>query len=45
MLAKRVARLDGVRVAAPLLRENATVIGPTGRDSIQLVGVTPNLVD
>jgi putative ABC transport system permease protein len=44
MLVKRVARLPGVRVAAPLLRENATVIGPTGRDSIQLVGVTPNLV-
>ncbi len=45
VLARRVARLNGVRVAAPLLRENATVIGPTGRDSIQLVGVTPNLVE
>ena len=44
VLVKRVARLPGVRVAAPLLRENATVIGPTGRDSIQLVGITPNLV-
>jgi putative ABC transport system permease protein len=45
VFANRVARLAGVRVAAPLLRENATVIGPTGRDPIQLVGVTPELVD
>lgn len=40
-LAKEAASLPGVAVAAPLLRENATIIGPTGRDSIQLVGVTP----
>lgn len=40
-LVKRVAALPGVRVAAPLLRENASIIGPTGHDSIQLVGVTP----
>jgi putative ABC transport system permease protein len=44
-LVKRVARLPGVRVAAPLLRENAAIIGPKGRDSIQLVGVTPSQVE
>ncbi len=43
-LAKRVKGLPGVSVAAPLLRENATIIGPSGRDSIQLVGVTPSEV-
>ncbi len=39
-LARRAGGLAGVKVAAPLLRENAAIIGPKGRDSIQLVGVT-----
>ncbi len=38
-LARRVALLPGVRVAAPLLRENAVVVGPGGRESVQLIGV------
>jgi putative ABC transport system permease protein len=43
-IANRVGELAGVRVAAPLLRENAAIIGPRGRDSIQLVGVTASQV-
>ncbi|MGP0101260.1 MAG: ABC transporter permease [Solirubrobacteraceae bacterium] len=39
-LAERVGTLPGVEVAAPLLRENAAIVGPRGRESIQLVGVT-----
>ncbi len=39
-LATRVGTLPGVLVAAPLLRANAWVVGPQGRESIQLVGVT-----
>jgi putative ABC transport system permease protein len=40
-LLPRSRSLAGVRVAAPLLRENATVLGPAGHESVQLVGVTP----
>jgi len=36
-------RLPGVEVAAPVLRENATIIGAKGRQSVQLIGVTPRL--
>ncbi len=43
-LAEGVARLPGVRDAAPLLRENAVIVGPHGSRSVQLVGVTPSLV-
>jgi putative ABC transport system permease protein len=43
-LAKRVAALPGVQIAAPLLRENAAILGPDGRASIQLVGVTASEV-
>jgi putative ABC transport system permease protein len=39
-ISRHVAFLHGVRVAAPLLRENAIVIGPKGRQSVQLIGVT-----
>jgi putative ABC transport system permease protein len=38
--AKRVDQLPGVVVAAPILRESAAIVGPDGRESIQLVGVT-----
>jgi putative ABC transport system permease protein len=41
-LAIRVNGLSGVKVAAPLLRENAEVVGPHGRQSIQLIGVAPS---
>ncbi|MFI5009757.1 MAG: FtsX-like permease family protein [Solirubrobacterales bacterium] len=43
-LAEAAGRLPGVQVATPLLRENATIVGPGGRQSIQIVGVTPRLV-
>jgi putative ABC transport system permease protein len=43
-LATRVGRLPDVEVAAPLLRENATIVGDRGREAIQLVGVSPSEV-
>jgi len=39
-----VRELPGVQVAAPILRESATVIGPKGRLLVQMLGVTPALV-
>jgi putative ABC transport system permease protein len=38
-IAKQVSRLPGVKIAAPLLRVNAVVIGAKGRESVQLIGV------
>jgi len=43
-LARRAGQLPGVRVAAPILRANAAIIGPAGRESIQLIGVTPRQI-
>jgi putative ABC transport system permease protein len=43
-LAERVGTLPGVKVAAPLLRQNAIILGPKGRELIQLVGVTASQV-
>ncbi len=43
-LAEVAGRLPGVQVATPILRENVTIIGPAGRRSVQLLGVTPHLV-
>jgi putative ABC transport system permease protein len=43
-LATAAARLPGVAAAAPLLRENVTILGPHGRQAIQLIGVTPALI-
>ncbi len=43
-LVEHVAHLPGVKVAAPLLRENAMIVGPKGRATIQLVGLTPSQV-
>jgi putative ABC transport system permease protein len=43
-LAERAAHLPGVEVASPILRENATVLGPKGSEQVQLVGVTPSLL-
>ncbi len=43
-LVETVRQLPGVGVAAGLLREDAIVVGPRGRESIQLIGVDPNIV-
>jgi putative ABC transport system permease protein len=42
-LAQRAAGLPGVEVAAPVLRQDIALVGPSGRESVQLVGVTPGL--
>jgi putative ABC transport system permease protein len=34
------SHLQGVSVAAPILREDVAVVGPQGRQSVQLLGVT-----
>lgn len=43
-LAEAAGKLPGVQVAAPILREDATVVGPHGAQRVQLIGVTPRLV-
>ncbi|HEY3830463.1 MAG TPA: FtsX-like permease family protein [Solirubrobacteraceae bacterium] len=43
-LANRAGELPGVKNAADVLREDATIVGPRGRQSIQMVGVTANIV-
>lgn len=43
-VAERVEHLRGVQVAAPILQENAAIVGPKGRLSVQLVGATPKLL-
>lgn len=43
-LVTRVRALSGVKIAAPLLRENEVIAGPTGRQAIQLVGLTPSII-
>jgi putative ABC transport system permease protein len=43
-LAERAGELPSVKVAAPLLRESATVRGPAGHEQVQLVGVTPAMI-
>ncbi len=43
-LAGASRRLPGVQIAAPVLRENVAVVGPRGRQSVQLFGVTPAVV-
>ena len=40
-LAATAKRLPGVAEAAPVLRENITVVGSGGREAVQLLGVTP----
>jgi putative ABC transport system permease protein len=43
-IANRARELPGVEVAAPVLRTDAAIVGPTGRRrTIQLIGVTPTL--
>jgi putative ABC transport system permease protein len=43
-VAETARQLPGVKVATPLLKAPAIVIGPKGRQTIQLVGVTPTLI-
>jgi len=43
-LAQKAGELPGVRVAAFVLREPAEVVGPRGRELVQLIGVSPSLV-
>jgi putative ABC transport system permease protein len=43
-IAERVERLPGVQVSAAVLQESAAIVGPKGRVSVRLVGVTPALV-
>ncbi len=38
------ARLTGVRTAAPVLRENVAVVGPHGREPVQLLGVNSSVL-
>jgi putative ABC transport system permease protein len=42
-LTDRVRSLAGVRVATSVLRENVIVEGPSGRQPVQLIGVSPSL--
>ncbi len=43
-LAEQAGELPGVQVAAPVLRENVTLIGPRGsQEAVQLIGVSPSL--
>lgn len=43
-LAQKAGELPGVRVAAPVLRANATLTGPNGKqEAVQLIGVTASL--
>ena len=43
-LAADVRALPGVKAAAGLLREDVIVVGPRGRESIQLIGMDPNII-
>ena len=42
--AEAAGNLRGVAVASPLLRTSATVVGPKGRRSVQLIGVTASFI-
>jgi putative ABC transport system permease protein len=42
-IAERAAYLPGVEVASPVLREDATVVGPAGSEQVQLLGIVPSL--
>ena len=43
-LAGAAARLPGVRASAAVLRSDVAVVGPRGRESLQLLGVTPSVL-
>jgi putative ABC transport system permease protein len=40
---KQVRRLPGVSAAVPVLEQPAEAIGPSGRDSVELIGADPRL--
>jgi putative ABC transport system permease protein len=42
-LLARVAAVPGVQVAAPVMEQNANIVGPTGERSVDLVGTDPRL--
>lgn len=42
-IAEAAGRLPAVQVASPILREDATITGPGGRQRVQLIGVTASL--
>jgi putative ABC transport system permease protein len=42
-LLAQVVRLPGVQAAAPVLEQNANVVGPAGRQSVDLIGADPRL--
>ncbi len=42
-VANTAGGLPGVQVAAPVLRENVTLISPRGEEAVQLIGVTASL--
>lgn len=43
-VAERAGNLPGVEVAAPVLRENVTLIGSLGKqEAVQLIGVSPSI--
>jgi putative ABC transport system permease protein len=43
-MAAAARRLPGVRDAASVLRENVAVVGPRGRDAVQMLGVTQAVI-
>jgi putative ABC transport system permease protein len=43
-IAEAARKLPGVRVATPLLKAPAILVGPRGRQSIQVIGVTPSII-
>ncbi len=44
-LLSRVARIDGVEAAAPVLEVRANIVGPEGRRSVQLFGGDPRFAE
>jgi putative ABC transport system permease protein len=42
-LLRRVSALPGVQTAAPVLEVSANIVGPSGEQSVQLVGTDPRL--
>ncbi len=44
-LLSRVQRLPGVREAAPVLEASAYLVGPTGRQAVDFIGLDPSFAD
>ncbi|HYM46809.1 MAG TPA: FtsX-like permease family protein [Solirubrobacteraceae bacterium] len=44
-LAEAAGRLPGVTASAAVLRENVSVIGPKGREPVQMLGVTGGIIE